>query len=117
VLGYAGARTAFRAPDTFGALLAVGITGWLIIQAVTNIAVVVALLPVTGITLPFISAGGTSLIVSFAAVGILLSISRETIEGGTVEQDASADRGRRNGRPHLPGSRRRPVARRAAGSA
>ena len=117
VLGYAGARTALRAPDTFGALLAVGITGWLIIQAVTNIAVVVALLPVTGITLPFISAGGTSLIVSFAAVGILLSISRETIEGGTVEQDASADRGRRNGRPHLPRPRRRPVAPRAAGSA
>ena len=117
VLGYAGARTALRAPDTFGALLAVGITGWLIIQAVTNIAVVVALLPVTGITLPFISAGGTSLIVSFAAVGILLSISRETIEGGKVEQDASADRGRRNGRSHLPRPRRRPVAPRAAGSA
>ena len=117
VLGYAGARTALRAPDTFGALLAVGITGWLSVQALINIGVVVALLPVTGITLPFISAGGSSLIVSFAAVGILLSISRETIEGGTVEQDASADRRRRDGRPHLPRPRRRPVTPRTAGSA
>ncbi|HZM72961.1 MAG TPA: putative lipid II flippase FtsW [Candidatus Polarisedimenticolia bacterium] len=117
ILGYAGARTALNAPDTFGALLAVGITGWLAVQAVINIGVVVAILPVTGITLPFISAGGSSLIVSFAAVGILLSISRETIEGGNVEQDATPDRGGRNGRAHLPGSRRRRVASRAPGSA
>jgi cell division protein FtsW len=117
VLGYAGARTALRAPDTFGALLAVGITGWLCIQAFVNIGVVVALLPVTGITLPFISAGGSSLIVSFAAVGILLSISRETIEGGNADRDASADRRRRDGRPHLPGPGRRPLAARPPGSA
>ena len=68
----------FGAPDTFGALLAVGITAWLTLQAFINIAVVVVLLPITGITLPFVSAGGSSLLVSFAAVGILLSISRET---------------------------------------
>ena len=117
IFGYAGARTALNAPDTFGALLAVGITGWLAIQAVINIAVVVALLPVTGITLPFISAGGSSLIVSFAAVGILLSISRETIEGGNVERDANPDRGGRDGRPHLPGTRRRNVPSRASGPA
>ena len=117
ILGYAGARTALNAPDTFGALLAVGITGWLAIQAVINIGVVVALLPVTGITLPFISAGGSSLIVSFAAVGILLSISRETIEGGNVERDATPDRGRRNGRARLPGPRRRNIASRTPGSA
>ena len=80
VLAYAGIRTALRAPDTFGALLATGITAWLCIQAFINIGVVVALIPVTGITLPFISAGGSSLIISFAAVGILLSISRETVE-------------------------------------
>ena len=52
-----------------------------------------ALFPVTGITLPFISAGGSSLIISFAAVGILLSISRETVEKGTWNDDAIADRG------------------------
>jgi cell division protein FtsW len=109
VLGYAGIRTALRAPDTFGALLAAGITAWLCIQAFINIAVVVAILPVTGITLPFISAGGSSLIISFAAVGILLSISRETVERGSWN-DAPADRGRGHGRTHLPGTRRRTVA-------
>jgi cell division protein FtsW len=109
VLGYAGIRTALRAPDTFGALLAAGITAWLCLQAFINIAVVVALLPVTGITLPFISHGGSSLIISFAAVGILLSISRETVERGSWN-DAPADRGRGNGRTHLPGPRRRPIA-------
>jgi cell division protein FtsW len=107
VLAYAGIRTALRAPDTFGSLLAVGITAWLCLQAFINIGVVVALLPVTGITLPFISAGGSSLIISFAAAGILLSISRETVERTTQETDAPADRGRGHGRSHLPGSRRR----------
>ena len=83
VLAYAGVRTALAAPDTFGALLAAGITAWLCIQAFINIGVVVALIPVTGITLPFVSAGGSSLTISLAAVGILLSISRETVERGT----------------------------------
>jgi cell division protein FtsW len=108
-LGYAGVRTALRAPDTFGALLAAGITAWLCLQAFINIGVVVALLPVTGITLPFISAGGSSLIISFAAVGVLLSVSRETVERGSWN-DAPADRGRGHGRTHLPGARRRPLA-------
>ena len=110
LLAYAGIRTALRAPDTFGALMAVGITAWLCLQAFINIGVVVALLPVTGITLPFISAGGSSLIISFAAAGILLSISRETVEHRDEEPDAPADRGRGNGRTHLPGSRRRGLA-------
>jgi cell division protein FtsW len=109
-LAYSGARVALAAPDTFGALLAAGITGWLCIQAFINIAVVVTLVPITGITLPFLSAGGSSLIISFAAVGILLSISRETIEKGTWNDDATADRGRRDRRAHLPGAGRRPVA-------
>ena len=112
LLAYSGVRVALAAPDTFGALLAAGITAWLCLQAFINIGVVVALLPITGITLPFISAGGSSLIISFAAVGILLSISRETVEKGTWNDDAIADRGRRDGRTHLPGSRRRPVAQR-----
>jgi len=112
LLAYRGIRTALGAPDTFGALLAAGITAWLCIQAFINIAVVVALVPVTGITLPFISDGGSSLIISFAAVGILLSISRETVERGTWN-DAPADRGRGHGRTHLPGARRRPLAARS----
>jgi len=133
LLAYAGIRTALRAPDTFGALLATGITAWLCFQAFINIAVVVALLPVTGITLPFISAGGSSLLVSFAAAGILLSISRETLDrrpaavaagveapkapardearsgSGARRSDATADRGRGNRGTHLPGPRRRDV--------
>ena len=92
LLAYAGIRVALGAPDTFGALLAAGITAWLCIQAFINIGVVVTLVPITGITLPFISAGGSSLIISFAAIGILLSISRETIEKGTWNDDATADR-------------------------
>ena len=112
LLAYSGVRVALGAPDTFGALLAAGITAWLCLQAFINIGVVVALLPITGITLPFISAGGSSLIISFAAVGILLSISRETVEKGTWNEDATADRGRRDGRTHLPGARRRTIAQR-----
>ena len=124
LLAYAGIRTALRAPDTFGALLATGITAWLCYQAFINIGVVVALVPVTGITLPFISAGGSSLLVSFAAAGVLLSISRETrdpkprtesddADGSPTETgrtDATADRGRRDRGSHLPGTRRRDLA-------
>jgi len=112
LLAYSGVRVALGAPDTFGALLAAGITAWLCLQAFINIGVVVALLPITGITLPFISAGGSSLIISFAAVGILLSISRETVEKGTWNDNATADRSRRNGRTHLPGTRRSALAQR-----
>jgi cell division protein FtsW len=115
LLAYAGIRVALGAPDTFGALLAAGITAWLCIQAFINIGVVVTLVPITGITLPFISAGGSSLIISFAAIGILLSISRETIEKGTWNNDATADRRRRDGRAYLPGAGRRPLAARATG--
>lgn len=112
-IAYLGIRTSLSAPDTFGALLAAGITAWICIQAFINIAVVVGLIPVTGIPLPFVSAGGSSLIISFAAVGILLSVSRETVEKGTWN-DAPADRGRGNGRAHLPGPGRRPVASRSS---
>ena len=115
LLAYAGIRVALGAPDTFGALLAAGITAWLCIQAFINIGVVVTLVPITGITLPFISAGGSSLVISFAAIGILLSISRETIEKGTWNDDATADRRRRDGRTHLPGAGRRPLPARSIG--
>jgi cell division protein FtsW len=114
-LAYSGIRVSLAAPDTFGALLAAGITAWLCIQAFINIGVVVALIPVTGITLPFISAGGSSLTISLAAVGILLSISRETVERGTWN-DAAPDRGGRDGRAYLPGPRRGTVAPRATRS-
>ncbi len=115
-IGFLGIRTSLGAPDTFGAMLAAGITAWICLQAFVNIAVVVGLIPVTGIPLPFVSAGGSSLIISFAAIGILLSVSRETVEKGTWN-DAPADRGRGDGRSHLPGPRRRPIAPRSSRSA
>lgn len=109
LLAYRGVRIALAAPDRFGALLATGITTWLCVQAFINIGVVVSLVPVTGITLPFVSAGGSSLVVSFVAVGILLSISREA-DASRVVGDAGPHRGRRHGRAHLPRPGRRAVA-------
>ncbi|HEV3281699.1 MAG TPA: putative lipid II flippase FtsW [Acidimicrobiales bacterium] len=74
-LAWFGLRASIRAPDRFGSLLAVGITTWITSQAVINIGAVVGVLPVTGIPLPFISFGGSSLIITLAAVGILLNIA------------------------------------------
>jgi cell division protein FtsW len=112
LFAYRGIRVALSAPDTFGALLATGITAWLTFQAFINIGVVVVLLPITGITLPFVSAGGSSLLVSFAAVGILLSISRETLPSAAWN-DADSDRRRWHRRPRLSRPGRRAVTARA----
>lgn len=76
MLAYRGLRTALRAPDTFGMLLATGITSLLVLQAILNIAVVAAVAPATGVTLPFITYGGSSLVTVMGAIGILLSVSR-----------------------------------------
>jgi cell division protein FtsW len=81
-LVYAGIRIALRAPDAFGRLLAGGITAWLAIQALVNLGAVTGLLPITGVPLPFVSFGGSSLIVSLGAVGVLLSIGRSTLADG-----------------------------------
>jgi cell division protein FtsW len=114
LVAYHGYRIAIHAPDTFSGLLAAGITTWLVVQAGINMMVVTALLPVTGIPLPFISYGGSALTLNLVAVGILLSISRETTQSGSV-LDALSGIGRRDRRAHLPraGRRQRP-ARRAA---
>ncbi|MBA3304226.1 MAG: FtsW/RodA/SpoVE family cell cycle protein, partial [Acidimicrobiia bacterium] len=71
-----GTRAAVRAPDRFGTLVAAGLTAWVMAQAFVNIGGVVGILPITGLTLPFVSFGGTSLIVSMAATGILLNVAR-----------------------------------------
>ena len=113
VLAWRGIRVAMDAPDTFGGLLALGITAWLTFQALINIGVVVSLIPMTGMPLPFLSKGGTSLVVVLAAVGMLLSISRETVTQGRETETRGADahedphRGRGHRRPHLPRPGRR----------
>jgi len=76
ILVWRGMRTAITAPDTFGSLLAVGIVGMIGVQVVINIGVVTGMMPVTGITLPLVSAGGSSLTLMLTAIGILLNISR-----------------------------------------
>ncbi len=77
VLLWRGLRAAWRANDKFGMYLALGITCWIVVQAALNIGSSVAALPFTGVPLPFISFGGSSLVVLLAAIGILLNISTQ----------------------------------------
>jgi cell division protein FtsW len=72
-----GIRVALRAPDRFGALLAAGITMCIVGQAVINIGAVVGVLPITGIPLPFVSFGGTALVTTMFAAGVLANIGRQ----------------------------------------
>ena len=76
LLAYRGFKIALEAPDAFAALLACGITCWLTFQALVNIAVMTGLIPFTGVALPFVSSGGSAMVVSLAGIGLLLSISR-----------------------------------------
>jgi len=78
LLFWRGIKIALEAPDTFARFMALGIIGMLIIQVMINISVVIGLIPVTGITLPFLSYGGSSLTLTLCSVGILLNISRYT---------------------------------------
>lgn len=96
-LAYRGFKIALAAPDTFGLILAAGLTCSLVIQAIVNIGVVTSTFPFTGIPLPFISFGGSSLIVSMASIGVLLSVSRRT----TVE--SKPKKGKQNEANHLRG--------------
>jgi cell division protein FtsW len=73
-----GIRTALRTQDMFGRLLAVGITGMVVVQAFINISVVLGIMPTKGIPLPFVSYGGSSLFVTLACVGVLLNITKQT---------------------------------------
>ena len=69
-------RAAVNAPDTFGRLLGVGLTVMIVVQALVNISVVLALVPTKGIPLPFLSYGGSALLADLIAVGILLNVSQ-----------------------------------------
>ncbi|MDF2460621.1 MAG: FtsW, cell division rane protein cell division protein FtsW [Candidatus Saccharibacteria bacterium] len=106
VLAYRGLLVARSAPDTFSRLAATGISLWLLFQSVINIGAMLALVPLTGIPLPFISYGGTSLIISLLGAGILLNISKYTVREVT---DAGSRQRRGDSRPYFanPGNQRR----------
>jgi cell division protein FtsW len=124
LIAYRGYKIAGRAPNPFAALVAVGITTWICFQALINIAVTTSLIPFTGLTLPFLSYGSSSLITCMVAVGILLNISRhaaprqtqETSDGPIIRRRparsflSALPVWRGNGRPRLPSpvGRRRP---------
>jgi cell division protein FtsW len=99
LLLYSGIRIALHAPDRFGRLLASGIVGWLGLQTLVNLGAVTGLLPVTGVPLPFVSFGGSSLVVTLAAMGILVNIGRSSLgRGGGGGGGGSRGRGRRPAR-------------------
>jgi len=113
---FAGMKIAFRARDFYGRLLAAGLTSMILSQAVINMAAVTGLLPITGIPLPLVSFGGSSLIVTLSAIGIMLNVSSQESArqrvGSRGEQPKSAPVRRGNGRPRLSsvGSGRRTAA-------
>jgi cell division protein FtsW len=87
ILLWRGVRAALRAPDRFGMLLGIGLITGIVVQALFNISVVLSLVPTKGIPLPFVSYGGSSLVPTLIAIGILLNISQQS--------GASADAGMR----------------------
>jgi cell division protein FtsW len=99
MLGFAGFRTAQRARDRYGRLLAAALTAMILVQASINLFAVLGLAPLTGVTLPFVSYGNSSLIVTLAAVGLLLNIA----SGGTATSKAKRPPAR--GRPAAGGLR------------
>ena len=107
VFAYAGFNIALRCRDPFGKRLAAGITALICGQAAVNVSAVMGLAPLTGIPLPFVSYGGSSLVVGLAAVGILLNIASNH---AVVRETEVPDRGRRNRRTRSAGTRRRRVA-------
>lgn len=104
-LAYRGMSISYHAPDPFSSLLAFGVTCWLAFQALVHVAGSTALIPYTGITLPFISYGGSSLTMCLAAVGILLAVSRMRVERKLGTSKAFTI-GRRDRRPRLSRARR-----------
>ncbi len=105
-----GFRASMRAPDRFGVALGAGITTWIAVQAFINIGVVTASLPVTGVPLPFISYGGTALVMTLIGVGVLLNISAQGSRpslSGQRRGHAAAHRGRGDRGSRVPGARDR----------
>ena len=110
LLLWRGLRISSKAPDSLGSLLAAGLTIWIVMEAFINMAVMVGLFPFAGNALPFISAGGSNLVSSLAAIGILMNISRQAEKNVPTEEwrsySATADLRRRNRRRRLSRARR-----------
>ncbi|HTZ33385.1 MAG TPA: putative lipid II flippase FtsW [Methylomirabilota bacterium] len=84
VYGFRGIRAAFNAPDGFGRMLALGVTAMVIFQSLINFAVVLGMMPTKGIPLPFVSYGGSSLLVMLLATGVLLNVAHQGSSGGEI---------------------------------
>jgi len=91
VIAWRGLRTAMRAPDRFGAFLALGLTAMVVVQAFFNMSVVLGLLPTKGIPLPFVSFGGSSLLMSMIGMGILLNVSQYASSSHVITTEMTAD--------------------------
>ncbi|MFZ0545400.1 MAG: putative lipid II flippase FtsW [Candidatus Promineifilaceae bacterium] len=112
MLVWRGVRAAMNARDGYGFLLALGITAWISFQALMNMAVITSVIPFTGIPLPFLSYGGSSMTMSLIGVGILLNVSRDAAMDIREQPSRPAANGRsgletfdmrrRDRRPHLP---------------
>ena len=109
LLIWRGLKIARNAPDQLGSLLAFGLTGWIVIEAMINVWVIVGLLPFAGNALPFISAGGSSMVTSLAAVGIIMNVARQGLSGAASERSntsATVDLRRRDWRRSVSGADR-----------
>lgn len=113
LFAYAGIKIAIDCKDLFGRLLAGGLTAMIVMQALMNMAAVTGLMPITGIPLPLVSAGGSSLTLTLACVGLILAVARNSTSTRVRLVRPTKTRGsarastvewRRDGRPHLPGA-------------
>ena len=96
MLAIRGFRVVLHAADPFGALVATGIVSWIVFQAMINLGGITTAIPFTGVPLPFVSYGGTSLCVVMAATGVLVNISRQTVE--VASRKSRVDRRKRGAR-------------------
>jgi cell division protein FtsW len=98
MFGYAGMRAAHRARDRFSKLLAAGLTALIMAQAALNLFAVLGLAPLTGVPLPFVSYGGTSLVMTLASAGLILNVARRPAAQGAARRGSGAGRGSRPAR-------------------
>jgi len=116
--GYAGFRAAHRARDRYGKLLAAGLTSLILGQAAVNLFAVMGLAPLTGVPLPFVSYGGTSLIVTLAATGLILNVARRPARSAAnPRRSSSRATGTQASRPRAPARRARTASGGAAARA